>query len=76
MTRAGTLLRRHFEPLVLSAQVLVDLVTVVGACLFAWWAREQFAPLGTETPLEAYRSIFAITAAVCLWMSRGISRFP
>ncbi|MAE45849.1 MAG: hypothetical protein CMJ86_03060 [Planctomycetes bacterium] len=66
MTRAGTLLRRHFEPLVLSAQVLVDLVTVVGACLFAWWAREQFAPLGTETPLEAYRSIFAITAAVCL----------
>lgn len=66
MTRAGTLIRRHFEPLVLSVQVLVDLVTVVGACIFAWWVREQFAPSGSETPLEIYRSIFAITAAVCL----------
>ncbi|MDE0903637.1 MAG: sugar transferase [Planctomycetota bacterium] len=66
MTRAGTTLRRHFEPLVLSAQVLVDLVTVVGSCLFAWWIREQFAPEGAGTPLEAYRSIFAITSAVCL----------
>jgi exopolysaccharide biosynthesis polyprenyl glycosylphosphotransferase len=75
MTRAGTFVRRNFEPLVLSTQVLADLCTVVGACLSAWWLREQF--VGTEvtamgemvdisTPLVLYREIFSISAAVCL----------
>ncbi len=40
MTLAGTILRRNFEPLVLSIQVVIDLVVVVMACLLAWWLRE------------------------------------
>jgi exopolysaccharide biosynthesis polyprenyl glycosylphosphotransferase len=73
MTRAGTFVRRNFEPLILSGQVVADLGTVVLACLSAWWLREQvFAVpaadgvVGTETPLRLYREIFSITAAVCL----------
>lgn len=81
MTRPrASFLRRNFEPLVLSVQVVVDLVAVVLACLAAWWLREWFvardvlaaaAPEGSDsllyrTPLEAYREVFALTAAVCL----------
>lgn len=40
MSFAGTILRRNFEPLVLSIQVVIDLVVVVFACLLAWWLRE------------------------------------
>ncbi len=40
MTLAGTILRRNFEPLVLSIQVVIDLIVVVFACLLAWWLRE------------------------------------
>jgi exopolysaccharide biosynthesis polyprenyl glycosylphosphotransferase len=66
MSQAGTLLRRHFQPLVLSVQVLADLATVVAACLLAFWLREQVAPEDAATQLADYRGIFAITAAVCL----------
>lgn len=70
MTRVGTFARRNFEPLVLSAQVLADLVTVVAACLAAWWLRESLVEslveVGDPVPLETYRGVFAITAAVCL----------
>ncbi|MDG1490583.1 MAG: sugar transferase [Planctomycetota bacterium] len=71
MTAVGTFARRNFEPLVLSIQVLVDLLVVGAACVVAWWARESlFAGGDLETsqgtPLELYREVFAITAAVCL----------
>lgn len=66
MTRLGTVFRRNFEPLMLSVQVLVDLVVVVLACLAAWWIREGIALPGTATPLHVYREIFSLTAAVCL----------
>ena len=66
MTLPGNFLRRHFEPLVLSTQVLVDLVVVVGSCLLAWWVREVATPVENASPLGAYREVFALTAAVCL----------
>lgn len=66
MTVPGTFLRRHFEPLILSTQVLVDLVVVLSACLFAWWVREVVTPPENSSPLYAYREVFALTAAVCL----------
>ncbi len=56
MTAAGTFLRRNFEPLVLSIQVLIDLVVVVIACLCAWWLREtivgsaSFGPMADAPP--------------------------
>ncbi len=66
MTALGTYVRRNFEPLVLSVQVIVDLIVVVLACLLSWWLRERFAPPETATPLGVYREIFSLTAAVCL----------
>ncbi|MFT5049104.1 MAG: exopolysaccharide biosynthesis polyprenyl glycosylphosphotransferase [Chlamydiales bacterium] len=66
MTVLGTFVRRNFEPLVLSVQVLVDLAVVVVACLTAWWWREGLAPIETATALITYREIFSITAAICL----------
>ena len=66
MTALGTFVRRNFEPLVLSVQVVVDLAVVVLSCLAAWWLREGLAPVDTATPLPTYREIFSITAAVCL----------
>ena len=66
MTYIGTFVRRNFEPLVLSIQVVVDLLVVVLACLTAWWLRERYVPIEAQKPLEIYREIFSITAAVCL----------
>ena len=66
MTVLGTFARRHFEPLVLSTQVLLDLMVVVLACLFAWKVREIATPAENASPLSAYREVFALTAAVCL----------
>ena len=66
MSHLGTFVRRNFEPLVLSVQVLIDLAVVVLACLASWWLREAMAPIETATPLATYREIFSITAAVCL----------
>ncbi len=66
MSLPGTFLRRHFEPLMLSTQVLVDLAVVVMSCLLAWKVREVVTPIENASPLGAYREVFALTAAVCL----------
>ena len=70
MTRVGTLVRRNFEPLILSIQVLVDLLVVVLACVTAWALREALLPgtarIDASNDLATYREIFSITAAVCL----------
>ena len=70
MTRVGTLVRRNFEPLILSVQVVVDLAVVVAACVTAWAIRESLLPAGAtmdmSNDLATYREIFSITAAVCL----------
>lgn len=66
MTRIGTYVRRNFEPLVLSVQVVVDLLVVGLACWTAWYVREGMTPESGATPLSTYREIFSITAAVCL----------
>jgi len=74
MTRVGTLLRRHFEPLILSVQVVVDLLVVVAACVTAFAIRQSLLPESTSAgvphdvskELSTYREIFSITTAVCL----------
>ena len=40
MSLPGTFVRRHFEPLVLSVQVLIDLVVVLLACVLGWQLRD------------------------------------
>ena len=72
MTKVGTFARRNFEPLLLSIQVVLDLVVVVAACLTAFAIRQSLLPEGAEgstdlsTHLSTYRELFSITAAVCL----------
>ncbi|MEM1450783.1 MAG: sugar transferase [Planctomycetota bacterium] len=53
MTAAGTFVRRNFEPLVLSIQVLIDLVVVILACLLAWWFRETLVASESVGPVAA-----------------------
>ena len=44
MTAAGTFVRRNFEPLVLSVQVLIDLAVVWLACWAGHAFRESIVP--------------------------------
>ena len=71
MTRVGTLVRRNFEPLMLSVQVVVDLLVVIAACLAAFALRGALVVpepgvMDASLKLETYREVFSITAAVCL----------
>ncbi len=65
MTSTGTAVRRYFEPLLLSAQVLIDLVVVLLACWLGYLLRER---VGWQQPtgLAVYQDIFLLSAAVCL----------
>ena len=66
MTQAGTFVRRHFEPLLLSVQVLVDLGVVLLACLCGYlWGRLVQGPEDLP-PWQLYREFWALTAAVTL----------
>ena len=65
MGHSGTFIRRHFEPLVLSVQVLIDLAVVLLACRLGYETREYFA-WRAPTDLGIYREIFLLTGAVTL----------
>ncbi len=65
MSLSGTFIRRHFEPLVLSLQVLIDLAVVLLACWLGYEIREYYA-WRTPTDLDLYREIFLLTGAVTL----------
>lgn len=63
----GTLLRRHFEPLMLSAQVLVDLFIVLFACFLGYEAGVRLGGIEVRPDLVAtYQELSALIAAVCL----------
>jgi exopolysaccharide biosynthesis polyprenyl glycosylphosphotransferase len=66
MSQLGTTLRRNFEPLVLSLQVLVDLGVVLAACVLGYLVGDRFQPGHTSPPWQVYRELWALTAAVCL----------
>lgn len=72
MTSVGTFVRRNFEPLILSIQVIIDLLVVLLACVTAWALRDSLLGSGSQgqtdvsNQLGTYREIFSITAAVCL----------
>jgi exopolysaccharide biosynthesis polyprenyl glycosylphosphotransferase len=65
MSFSGTFVRRHFEPLVLSVQVLIDLAVVLLACRLGYETREYFV-WRDPTDFDVYREIFLLTAAVTL----------
>jgi len=65
MTLGGSFVRRNFEPLVLSVQVLVDLAVILLAC-YAGYELREYLFWGRPTDLSVYREIFLLTAAVTL----------
>lgn len=65
-TAIGTFVRRHFEPLMLSGQVLVDLIVVLASCYLGWFLREKLVGGSSSMGLSIYREIFLLTGAVCL----------
>ena len=65
MTIAGTFVRRHFEPLMLSVQVVIDLLVVWLACWMGWQLRESIA-WSAGPSFGVYREVFLLTSAVTL----------
>jgi exopolysaccharide biosynthesis polyprenyl glycosylphosphotransferase len=62
----GTLLRRHFEPLLLLAQVLVDLLVVLLACLAAYHIGRALGGVASTLTVEVYKELWGLTGAVCI----------
>jgi len=62
----GTFLRKNFEPVVLSVQVLVDLVVLILACWIGYLVGERLGGLGPEVRPELYQKLSALIAAVSL----------
>jgi exopolysaccharide biosynthesis polyprenyl glycosylphosphotransferase len=67
MTLFGTFVRRNFEPVVLSVQVVVDLAVVLLACWLGYVVGERLGGIGADTQTEGlYLELSALIAAVCL----------
>jgi exopolysaccharide biosynthesis polyprenyl glycosylphosphotransferase len=71
MSVYGTLLRRHFEPLVLSVQVVVDLLVLLLSCWLGYLLGSKYGhipvPPGALLPPEQiYQDLSLLIAAVCL----------
>ncbi len=62
----GHVLRRHFEPLILLTQVLVDLTVVLLACVVGFQIGGRLGGPGADLPWEVYRELWALIAAVTL----------
>ncbi len=65
VTWLGTFVRRYFEPLVLTVQVLIDLLVVLFACWCGYQSREAFIE-SPHTEFSTYVNVFLLTGAVCL----------
>lgn len=66
MTALGTFFRRHYEPLLLSIQVFIDLAVLQLAC---WVAFDIGRRLGFDEPgssVDLYGRGFALLCAICL----------
>jgi exopolysaccharide biosynthesis polyprenyl glycosylphosphotransferase len=71
MTALGTFVRRNFEPVILSVQVLVDLLVVLLACWLGYLVGERLGGLVVEPALRPsqvrlYQELAALISAVCL----------
>ncbi|MFN0243389.1 MAG: sugar transferase [Planctomycetota bacterium] len=71
MSKGGIFLRRHFEPVVLSAQVLIDLAVVLLCCWLGYELGERLGGIQTEpgvvqSQMRLYQELSALIAAVCL----------
>jgi exopolysaccharide biosynthesis polyprenyl glycosylphosphotransferase len=66
MSRTGTFIRRNFEPVMLSVQVLVDLAVVLLACWLGYQVGELVGGISQDASVLLYRQVSALIAAVCL----------
>ncbi|MBK7642037.1 MAG: sugar transferase [Planctomycetes bacterium] len=71
MSVYGTFLRRQFEPIVLSVQVVIDLAVLLLACFLGFEIARRLGhtpePAGAlMTQAQMYRDLSALIAAVCL----------
>lgn len=71
MSATGTFLRRNFEPVMLSVQVLVDLLVILFACFIGYQLGGVVKSLQPEEVLREYQEVMyqqisALIAAVCL----------
>jgi hypothetical protein len=62
----GVFLRRNFEPVVLSVQVLVDLGVLLLACWLGYTIGENAGRASDPSPAALYQKLSALVAAVCL----------
>jgi exopolysaccharide biosynthesis polyprenyl glycosylphosphotransferase len=71
MTVFGTFVRRNFEPVVLSVQVLVDLAVLMFSCWLAYHIGQRMfgldvAPEMHPAQAQIYRGLSSLVSAVCL----------
>lgn len=71
MTAFGTFVRRNFEPVILSVQVLVDLAVLLLCCWAGYQIGERLGgvdpnPSTALSQVPLYRELAALTSAVCL----------
>jgi exopolysaccharide biosynthesis polyprenyl glycosylphosphotransferase len=66
MQPLGTFLRRNFEPLILSAQVFVDLGVLLFSCWMGYFLGLRLGITEPGHDLEVYRQVWALMSAVCL----------
>jgi len=67
MTFLGTFVRRHFAPLMIGAQVLVDLGVVLVACGMAYLFGERIGEnAALVPPWQVYQEVWVLMAAICL----------
>ncbi len=66
MSSLGHFFRRNFEPLILSAQVFVDLGVLLLACWLGYVFGMRLGGPGSPEDLNVYRQVWALMSAVCL----------
>lgn len=71
----GGFVRRHFESLMLTVQVVVDLGVILVACLVGFLVGQRVGGLGSELPWTVYREVWALVAAVCLVTFHGFGMY-
>lgn len=66
MSSIGNFLRRNFEPLILSAQVFVDLGVLLLSCWLGYLVGWNLGSADPSQGLDVYRQVWALMSAVCL----------
>ncbi len=59
-------MRRHFGPILLTVQLLLDVVVIVAACVIGYWFVLGLESTSKMPSLEVYRELWGLSCAVCL----------